>query len=102
MNTKNIQVVYEDNDLLAVNKPAGLIVHADGKTREASLADWLAENYPETLGVGGSVKLADGGEANRNGILHRLDQETSGLILVAKNQKAFGFFQKQFLNRTTD
>ncbi|MFA6536467.1 MAG: RluA family pseudouridine synthase [Candidatus Paceibacterota bacterium] len=100
--TPTIQILYEDNDLLAVNKPAGLIVHADGKTKETSLADWLADNYPETPGVGGSVKLANGGETKRNGILHRIDQDTSGLILVAKNQKAFVFFQKQFLDRTAE
>lgn len=97
-----IQTLYEDDNLLAVNKPAGLIVHPDGKTKELSLADWLSDNYPETLGVGGSVKLANGGETRRNGILHRLDQETSGLILVAKNQKAFVFFQKQFLERAVE
>lgn len=102
MNRESIKVVYEDDNLVAVSKPAGLIVHADGKTKEASLADWLSANYPMTQGVGGSVRLASGGETKRNGILHRLDQDTSGLIIVAKNQKAFDYYQKQFLERTIE
>jgi len=99
MNPESIQIVYEDENLIAVNKPAGLIVHPDGKTKEPSLTEWLAKTYPETNSVGGSSVLASGGEVQRNGLLHRIDRETSGLILVARNQPAFDFFQKQFIDR---
>jgi 23S rRNA pseudouridine1911/1915/1917 synthase len=45
-------VIYEDNDIIVVNKPAGLAVHADGKHERATLVDWLLVNYPEIKGVG--------------------------------------------------
>lgn len=83
-------ILYEDGDILVVNKPAGLIVHADGRTREPTLAEWLVAHYPAIKNVGESV---------RAGIVHRLDRDTSGVMAIAKNQKAFEFLKKQFQER---
>ena len=55
-----ISVIYEDENILAVNKPAGIAVHPDGRTKEYTLSDWVAENYPSTRGVGEPIKLTHG------------------------------------------
>lgn len=83
---EDIKIIYEDDDVLAINKPAGLLVHG-----QDSLVDWLLKNYPEVRGVGENPE--------RSGIVHRLDKDTSGVLLVAKNQKAFEYFKKQFQER---
>jgi 23S rRNA pseudouridine1911/1915/1917 synthase len=94
-----IPILYEDNDCLVISKPAGLVVHADGKTKEPSVAEWVAEKFPETKGVGEPLKLSDGRIIDRPGIVHRLDRETSGVLLIAKNQEAFQKFKEQFQDR---
>lgn len=92
----HIAILYEDDDMLAVNKPAGLVVHADGRTHEPTLVDWLLKKYPDIKGVG------EHGEVERSGIVHRLDRETSGVMVVAKNKKAFAFLKEQFRSRQTE
>jgi len=92
-------VIYEDADIIVVNKPAGLAVHADGRHERTTLVDWLAIHYPELKGVGEEQTLSDGTIIDRPGIVHRIDRETSGLLIVARNQKAFDFLKKQFGNR---
>jgi len=92
----NIEILYEDADMLVVNKPAGLVVHSDGKTDEPSLADWILEKYPETKEVGEPSRTREGEIIYRPGIVHRLDRETSGVMLVAKTQKGFESLKKQF------
>jgi len=96
---KEIQIIYENKDIVAVNKPAGLVVHSDGRTKEPTLSDWVLEHYPETKNVGESIELSDGSEILKHGIVHRLDRETSGVILIAKNQDAFLFLKRQFQDR---
>jgi 23S rRNA pseudouridine1911/1915/1917 synthase len=95
----DITIIYEDKDILAVNKPAGLIVHSDGRTKEFSLADWLIENYPDIKKVGEPWRATDGTIIWRPGIVHRLDRETSGAIIIAKSTEAFDFLKKQFQER---
>lgn len=90
-------VLYEDQNMVAINKPAGLVVHSDGKTKENTLADWVLEKYPETENVGESIETKDG-IIKRPGIVHRLDRETSGVMLVAKNNEAFLNLKEQFQN----
>ena len=98
-------VVYEDKNILAINKPAGLLVHPthnllmcgihhnanSESVGEETLADWLLKKYPEVKGVGDSPE--------RPGIVHRLDKETSGLMLAAKNQRAFDYLKNLFQSR---
>lgn len=93
-------IIYEDEVLLAVNKPAGLVVHADGRTEEPTLSDWLIKKYPDLKEVGGMHTLDTARYAPRVGILHRLDRETSGVILIAKNDETFYFIQRQFLDHS--
>lgn len=94
------EIIYEDGAMLAVNKPAGLVVHADGRTKEPTLTDWVLEKYPELKDVGGMHTLDSGRYAPRAGILHRLDRETSGVIVIAKNDETFYFLQRQFLDHS--
>lgn len=84
-------IIFENNDYLVLNKPAGLIVHGGTGIDEPVLTDWLRERYPEIENVGD--------DPIRPGIVHRLDKEASGLMIVAKNQKAFDYFKKQFQKR---
>ncbi len=92
-------IIFENSHLLAVNKPAGLVVHGDGKTIEPSLCDWLMEKYPEIKEVGEPTTLANGTIIYRPGIVHRLDRETSGVMIVAKTQESFLFLKSQFQDR---
>ena len=87
-----LNIVYEDDMLLVVDKSPGLAVSREGMgTREQeTIADLLLGQYPE---------LEQLGEQMRFGIIHRLDKDTSGLLLVAKTKEAFAFFQQQFRER---
>ncbi len=97
-----ISILYEDEDVLVINKPAGLVVHSDGRTVEPTVVDWILAKYPETRGVGDSLPSALDAKRStlnadvRPGIVHRLDRETSGALLIAKNQRAFNLIKKQF------
>lgn len=95
----NINVLYEDGDVIVINKPAGLIVHSDGKRKEPALTDWVEKNYPGIKGVGEPITLSNSEMIERPGIVHRIDRETSGVMLIAKNQPAFSHLKKQFQDR---
>lgn len=97
----DITILYEDEEVLALNKPAGLVVHSDGRTKERTLADWIGERYPDIKRreVGEPIVLADGSEIKKYGIVHRLDRDTSGVILVAKTQESFLNLKTQFQSR---
>lgn len=91
-------ILYDNDEVLAVNKPAGLVVHGDGKTEEKTLADWILEKYPEIKDVGEPGKVSTGEVVPRPGIVHRLDRETSGVMLIAKTEDSFQNLKKQFQN----
>jgi 23S rRNA pseudouridine1911/1915/1917 synthase len=95
-------ILYEDVDMLVIDKPAGLVVHSDGRTEEPTLSDWVLAKYPILKDVGGMHTLDGGRYAPRAGILHRLDRETSGVIIIAKNDETFYFIQRQFLDRSIE
>lgn len=92
----NIPVIYENDDYVVINKPAGLVVHGDGKTKEETLADWLLKKYPKSEKIGEPLVLSTGEIIPRPGIVHRLDRDTSGVMIVAKTQKSFDFLKKKF------
>ncbi len=90
---ENIEIIYEDDDLLAVDKPAGIVVFPEGEYKEKTLIDYLIEEYPNLKKVGAPP---------RYGVVHRLDKDTSGILLIAKNDKSLEFLQKQFQERKVD
>lgn len=95
-------IVFEDEDVLVINKPAGLIVHSDGRTAEPSVADWVVSHYPNMAGVGEPWMSPQGEVIDRPGIVHRLDRTTSGVMIIAKTQAAYEFLKAQFQDRTTE
>jgi len=94
----NPEILYEDENIVAINKPAGLVVHSDGKTSEPTLTDWVFSKYPKTKDVGEPIITSSGKIIERAGIVHRLDRETSGVMLVAKTKEGFECLKKQFQN----
>ena len=94
------EVLYEDESVLVVNKPVGWLVHEDKRTEDAPiLVDWFLSRVPEASGVGEQGHTPDGTELNRSGVVHRLDRETSGVLIMAKNQDAYQFLKQQFKDR---
>jgi 23S rRNA pseudouridine1911/1915/1917 synthase len=89
-----LDILYEDNDLLVIDKPAGLTVHPAPGHPEHTLVNAVLSHFPE---------LADsGGERQRPGIVHRLDKDTSGLVVVAKNRDSLANLSEQFKSRSVE
>lgn len=94
-----LSVLYEDKDLVAINKPAGLMTHPDGKSAEETGSDWFAARYPESAEVGETQRLQDGTEIRRPGVVHRLDRDTSGVLVFTKTPEAHAFLKEAFQNK---
>jgi 23S rRNA pseudouridine1911/1915/1917 synthase len=88
-----LEILFEDDDLMVINKPAGLTVHPGAGHREHTLVNALLYHWPTLSGIGGK---------ERPGIVHRLDKETSGCLVAAKNDFAHRHLSKQFAERTVD
>ena len=95
-------IIAENEHLIVLNKPAGLIVHSDARTEESTLTDWLVEKYPSLIGVGESWTSPQGDVVPLPGIVHRLDRTTSGVMLVAKTNDAFMYLKSAFKARKVD
>ncbi len=85
------EIVYEDDDLVVVNKPQGVVVHPCSSTKSGTLVNGLLFRIKNLSGINGVM---------RPGIVHRLDKETSGLLVVAKNDKAHVSLAKQIKDKT--
>jgi 23S rRNA pseudouridine1911/1915/1917 synthase len=129
--TMRIKILYEDKDVLAIDKPSGISVHPDGKSNDTStkpsagktpnqsklgtrqaITDWFLKKHPKAKNVGESIFVEGKAKSNKfgspdsfkkefreikkPGIVHRLDKETSGVLLLAKNEKAYQFLKEQF------
>jgi 23S rRNA pseudouridine1911/1915/1917 synthase len=88
-----LKIIYEDDDLLAIDKPAGLTVHPAPGHPSHTLVNAILSHFPH---------LADMGDSLRPGIVHRLDKDTSGVMLVAKNATAQAKLQEQFKSRAVE
>lgn len=86
-----LTIVYEDDDVIVIDKPAGLVVHPAAGHAGGTLVNAVLNHAPDLEGVGGEI---------RPGIVHRLDKDTSGLMIVAKHDRALHFLQAQFKSRT--
>ncbi|OJI09473.1 MAG: RNA pseudouridine synthase [Candidatus Vogelbacteria bacterium CG10_big_fil_rev_8_21_14_0_10_49_38] len=95
------KIIYEDENVTVINKPAGMRVHEDGFGTGATVVDWLLDYCPTVAGVGEVMTLTNGKEIVRPGIVHRLDRDTSGVMIVAKNQETFYQLKQQFQARKT-
>jgi 23S rRNA pseudouridine1911/1915/1917 synthase len=83
-------ILFENTHALIINKPVGIIVHPDDRQDEYTISDWMKETY--------GVK--DIGDEGREGVVHRLDRNTTGVLVLAKDQIAFTTFKKQFRDHT--
>ena len=92
------RIIAENEWLFAIDKPAGLIVHSDGRTEEASLAQWLIERHPYLEDIGAWIS-PQGVSYPVAGIVHRLDRTTSGVVLAAKTHEAYDYLKKEFKER---
>lgn len=99
-------ILHEDADIVVINKPSGLMVHGDGRFTGKTLIDWIRKNYPDMEGVGEPLSIGEVLEdeddvsiVDRPGIVHRLDRDTSGVMLLARTAIAHGRLKKQFMNR---
>lgn len=86
-----LNIVYEDDDLLVINKPAGLVVHPAPGHKDGTVVNAVLHYVPDLEGVGGE---------QRPGLVHRLDKDTSGLLVIAKHDRAHRNLQAQFKERT--
>lgn len=86
-----IELISENKDFIVINKPANVLTHPTEADETGTLVDWLLKNYPEVKNVGESDR--------RPGIVHRLDKDASGLLVVARNQTMFEHLKKQFQDR---
>ncbi|MEA3293257.1 MAG: pseudouridine synthase, partial [Patescibacteria group bacterium] len=85
-----IKVIYENENLLVVDKPARIITFPEKKIAEKTLIDYLLEKFPV---------LKNTGTPPRYGIVHRLDKDTSGILLIAKNNEMLNFLKEEFKER---
>lgn len=86
-----INIVYEDDDLLVINKPTGMVVHPGAGTSSNTLVNALLYHIKDLSGINGKI---------RPGIVHRIDKDTSGLLVVAKNDVAHNFLAEQLKDKT--
>lgn len=91
--TPELAIVHEDSDVLVVNKPSGLLVHPTTTSTEPTLLDAVLAHNPDIATVGD--------DRSRAGIVHRLDKDASGILIVAKNKNAFRHLKNQFATRQT-
>lgn len=109
-----IEIIYADRDFIVINKPPGISVHGGNTVQEETVADFLLEKFPEIRDVGDELKIRPvsagrGGTRSlqgneRPGIVHRLDKNTSGIMVVARNQQSFAalkeLFKKSLVEKT--
>ncbi len=112
---ESIQILYEDDAFLVINKPSGITVNRAETTRhESTIQDWMEERYPEKFQISNHKSQISSNQSKqdnqnvfdpgvdfykRGGVVHRLDKETSGILLLAKTPEAFGELQRQFKER---
>ena len=83
-----LDIIYKDKDILVLNKPAGVVVHPDKNHAQNTLVQEIVKEYPEIRKVGEDL--------TRPGIVHRLDKDTSGILVVARNQETFDYLKYVF------
>lgn len=88
-----LDIIFENNDLIVVNKPAGMVVHPAAGHDSGTLVNAVLGYDPDLEGIGGE---------ERPGLVHRLDKDTSGLIVLAKNERAHNWLQEQFRLRKVE
>lgn len=89
---KKPEIIYTNDDFAVINKPPGISVHGGNRIVGPTLADWLVQKFPEIKKVGDDPNM-------RPGMMHRLDKDTSGVMIIARAQTAFEYLKNLFKNR---
>lgn len=93
-------IIYEDETVVVINKPAGMMVHEDGYVPlHDTVVGWFLARSPEAHGVGESTISQSGKVLERSGVVHRLDRDTSGVMILAKTAEAHSYLKAQFRDR---
>ncbi len=90
------EILYEDDAVCVINKPSGMMVHNDGRSEGETVVGWFLSRVPKARGIGEVGFAQDGTSLERSGVVHRLDRETSGVLILAKTQEAFDHLKAQF------
>ena len=94
------EIIFEDEEIMVINKPYGMLVHEDwGSGTTGTVVEWFLDRVPAAAGVGEETVKPDGTKLERSGIVHRLDRETSGVMILAKTKEAHAFLKAQFHDR---
>ncbi|HCC05902.1 TPA: hypothetical protein DEP94_00865 [Candidatus Nomurabacteria bacterium] len=96
----HIPVIFEDTNIVVLNKPSGVVMHPFDNSTEETLVDFLIEKYPNMFSIDNQIILQDGRTIKLGGIVHKLDRETSGVIVVAKTKEVFDELKEQFTNHS--
>lgn len=90
------EILYEDDAYVAVQKPVGVMTHPDGKNVGETMSEWFGKKYPDAFSVGEPHIMPDGTSVVRSGVVHRLDTDTSGVLVFAKTPEAHTFLKEAF------
>ena len=90
----DIKIIYEDANVIVIDKPIGVVAQRAASSDAPAVTDFLENHFPAIVKVGE--------DEQRSGIVHRLDKDTSGIMIAAKNQKAFEFLKDKFKNRSVE
>jgi 23S rRNA pseudouridine1911/1915/1917 synthase len=96
----HIPVIFEDSDILVIDKPSGTVVHPFDFSDEETIVDFLHEHSPSVFSIEHEITLQDSRTIKLGGIVHKLDRDTSGVLIVAKNQETFDELRQQFSSQT--
>ncbi len=94
----NIKIIFENENFLVIDKPSGIVIHPFDYSTEYTLVDFLHENYSKMFYIDNSVTLQDKRTIELGGIVHKLDRDTSGILVIAKTQEVFDELKSQFRN----
>jgi 23S rRNA pseudouridine1911/1915/1917 synthase len=96
------KIIKKTKNYIIIDKPAGLLVHPTHKNETDTLVDWLVQKFPEIMKIADPVALQKRDDTFRSGIVHRLDREVSGVMLIARTQTGFEYYKEQFKQKNVD
>ena len=95
---KKVTIIQDSEDFLVIHKPSGIVVHPYDYSNEQTLLGYIEERSPESLLIENHITLQDGRTINIGGIVHKLDRDTSGVMVITKNAETFQSLKEQFRN----
>lgn len=95
-----IPILFENENFIIIDKPSGLVVHPYDHSTEDTLLTFLQNHYPLIFAINNEKKLMDGRTIALGGLVHKLDRDTSGVMVITKNQQTFDEIKQQFIHHT--